>query len=184
MRRRLKWVVPGLVAAVVVGCGPGNGLNLGRVSGKVTYKGKPVEYGSVYFTPDASKGTVAFGTIAKDGTYTLSTDEAGDGAVVGRHKVSVIGLDPTPTDTAKELPKPEQSPVDFMKGKAQLLSKSAPRSKSGEETYTDRGGRVYRYVTPKKLGSAETSGLEIDVTSGSNTVNIEVSEDGTARISK
>jgi hypothetical protein len=39
----------GLVAAVcaLCGCGPGNGLTMGRVSGLVTYNGQPVELGEV-----------------------------------------------------------------------------------------------------------------------------------------
>ena len=72
------------------------------------------------------------------------------------------------------------------KGKAIRDASRAPRKAAAgqEDTFSDRGGRVYRYVIPKKLGVAEESGLEVDVARGSNTINIEVAEDGTARIGK
>ncbi len=196
-RRRLQWYAPGLLAAVLAGCGPGHGMTLGRVQGKVTSKGEPVTFGTVSFVPDATKGTggpIATGTIKSDGTYVLSTDEAGDGALVGHHKISVVGLDPTPVnrDGDKPLPTPDESPGEFMKNKAKAVDQArrAPRRKAAAEaaatgdTFSDRGGRVYRYVVPKKLGIPEESGLEVDVARGSNTINIEIAEDGTARIVK
>ena len=101
MQRRWCWYALGLLTAALAlpGCGSDNGLSLGRVHGKVIYKGEPVKYGTVSFVPDPSKGTkgpIAMGTIKDDGSYVLSTSDAGDGAVVGHHKISVVGLDPTP----------------------------------------------------------------------------------------
>ena len=46
-------------ACAVAGCGPGNGLTMGRVSGVITYKGEPVEFGDILFVPDDSGGTRA-----------------------------------------------------------------------------------------------------------------------------
>lgn len=57
------------------------------VSGKVTYNGQPLKFGSVTFQPQ--KGQPARGEIQSDGTFTLSTFKPGDGAVVGPHKVRV-----------------------------------------------------------------------------------------------
>ncbi len=75
---RWYWYAPGLLATgLLTGCGPGHGMKLGRVQGKVTYKGQPLTYGTVSFVPDASKGTegpIATGIIKEDGTYILSTD--------------------------------------------------------------------------------------------------------------
>jgi hypothetical protein len=194
MRTQWYWYAPGLLMAALVlsGCGPNNGMNLGRVQGKVTYKGEPVKYGTVSFVPDSSKGTsgpIAMGNIKDDGSYILSTSDAGDGAVVGHHRISVVGLDPTPIPGEKATPTPEESPLEVMKARAKGLHKSSATSKATGpkavgDTFTDRGGRVYRYVIPMKLGMAEESGLEVDVSSGSNTVNIEISEDGKARVAK
>jgi hypothetical protein len=196
-RRRLRWCAPGALAAALVlaGCGPGNGLTLGRVQGKVTYKGEPVKFGTVSFEPDADKGTdgpLAMGNIKEDGTYVLSTSDPGDGAVVGHHRISIVGLDPVQVKkTADEPPPdPEEAPQEVMKNRAKAVQQArrAPRrtaaAKTKEDTFTDRGGRTFRYVVPKKLGIARESGLEADVTRGSNTIDIVIAEDGTARIAK
>jgi hypothetical protein len=194
MQQQGWWCAPGLMIAALAlaGCGSNNGLSLGRVQGKVTYKGAPVKFGTVSFVPDASKGTdgpIAMGNIKDDGTYVLSTSDAGDGAVVGHHKISVVGLDPTPIPGEKAVPTPEESPLEVMKARAKGLHTARAAGKAANakvegDTFTDRGGRVYRYVIPMKLGMAEESGLEVDVSSGSNNVNIEISEDGKARIAK
>lgn len=63
------------------------GLDMVPVSGKVTYNGQPLKFGSVTFQPQ--KGQPARGEIQSDGTFTLSTFKSGDGAVVGPHKVRV-----------------------------------------------------------------------------------------------
>src|SRR5215471_4627100 len=81
------------------GCGPGNGLTMGRVSGVVTYNGQPVEFGEVLFVPDSEKGNSgvpSMGRIGEDGRYTMSTQEAGDGVIAGYHKVGIRVLDPQP----------------------------------------------------------------------------------------
>jgi hypothetical protein len=194
MQRQWCRYAPGLLIAALAltGCGSNNGLSLGRVQGKVTYKGEPLKFGTVSFVPDTSKGNsgpIAMGNIKDDGSYVLSTSDAGDGAVVGHHKISVVGLDPTPIPGEKAAPNPEESPLEVMKARAKGLhtsrsSSKGPQAKVQGDTFTDRGGRVYRYVIPMKLGMAEESGLEVDVSRGSNTVNIEISEDGKARIAK
>lgn len=193
MRRQWWWSAPGLVAAALAlsGCGSNSGLSLGRVHGKVTFKGQSIKYGTVSFVPDASKGTngpIAQGTINEDGSFVLSTSDSGDGAVVGHHRISVVGLDPTPIPGGDPVPSPAESPLDVMKARAKGLHEArAPnkkaRAKVTGETFTDRGGRVYRYIIPMKLGVAEESGLEADVSWGSNTVNIDISEDGKAHVS-
>src|SRR5262249_48096067 len=71
--------------------GCGGRAKLGRVSGRVTYKGEPVPNGAITFLPDES-GPPATGTIGPDGTYTLVTPDVGDGAVLGKHKVMITAL--------------------------------------------------------------------------------------------
>jgi hypothetical protein len=67
---------------------------LGRVHGRVTYNGKPLTNGSVIFTPVAgptggATGQIAAGQLGSDGSYTLTTFEKGDGAILGQHVVTV-----------------------------------------------------------------------------------------------
>ena len=77
------------IAALAAGCGPsGNEKPTAVVRGKITYRGKPLELGTVMFIPD-NMGPTAMGAIKKDGTYELSTYHEGDGATIGTHKVSI-----------------------------------------------------------------------------------------------
>lgn len=83
-----------LVGLGLAGCGESSGRPpLGRVSGTVTYNGKPVTSGSVNFTPVSGRGgdsgQPAIGQIESDGSYTLTTFDTGDGAVLGQHTVTV-----------------------------------------------------------------------------------------------
>src|SRR5690242_16959333 len=82
-------------------CGSSNRLPLGRVQGKVTYMGEPVQWGNIMFVPDASKGTVgpaAIGVISLEGTYAMASEDANDGAMVGFYKVGILSLDPVPVN--------------------------------------------------------------------------------------
>ena len=66
---------------------------LGKVSGKVTLEGKPVEAGHIVFTPAQGKGgetgQSATGEINADGSYEITTFNTGDGAIIGQHVVTV-----------------------------------------------------------------------------------------------
>lgn len=80
------------VCALAVGCGSG-GPVMGRVSGTVSFEGKPLEKGTVTFIPTDDKRPPATGTIQAGGYYVLKTTEPGDGAVVGQYKVAVSDID-------------------------------------------------------------------------------------------
>src|SRR5262249_28384104 len=73
--------------AFLLGSGCGGDPPVGRVTGKVTYAGKVVTQGKMVFYPEA--GRAAIGEIATDGTYTLTTFRPDDGALVGKHRVSI-----------------------------------------------------------------------------------------------
>jgi hypothetical protein len=97
MTHRIVWLLsaPLALALALAGCSVDNNRpKLGKVSGKVTYKGKPLTAGEVLFTPARNKGgdtgQVATGQIDSDGSYVLTTFDTGDGAVLGTHKVTVI----------------------------------------------------------------------------------------------
>lgn len=78
------------------GCGGSNEYETTPVSGVVTCQGKPVSNATVNFTPlpDASRaagqrGRPALGLTDKEGRFTLTTYHDGDGAIVGKHTVTV-----------------------------------------------------------------------------------------------
>jgi hypothetical protein len=85
-----------LLHIFLTGCGSGDAgkPKVAPVSGTVTQKGKPMTAGEVTFTPsggpEGASGHIATGQIGPDGSYSLTTFNTGDGAVLGTHKVTVI----------------------------------------------------------------------------------------------
>jgi hypothetical protein len=192
-----------LVLVLVLGpanCGPGNGLTLGRVRGKVTYMGEPVRWGNVLFIPDGSKGTggpPAMGLISLEGTYSMASEGADDGAVVGFHKVGIVGLEPIPLNGDTGPPDPSKIIAakaakvrELMKGRGRSRTRSKPKEKDKEEegekkrTMTLVDGRSYEIVVPDKVLSPETSGLSVEVKRGTNIIDFDVKEDGTVEVQR
>ncbi len=90
LRFSLCILVCAAVTVALTGCG-GGGADLGTstVTGTVTYNGEAVEGASVGFVPSGEGGKMAAGTTDAQGKFTLTTIEAGDGAVPGSYQVSV-----------------------------------------------------------------------------------------------
>lgn len=57
------------------------------VSGRVTYQGKPLQFGIVMF--QSEYGKPAMGRIQSDGVFRMTVDREGDGAVVGMNRVRI-----------------------------------------------------------------------------------------------
>lgn len=75
----------GLLLLLATGCGKTDS-NRGSISGEVKLDGKPLERGSILFTPiDGTKGSVAGGQI-EGGQYRLSNDK---GLAVGYNRVEI-----------------------------------------------------------------------------------------------
>jgi hypothetical protein len=92
MERLPAWIVLGLAFLWFdAGCGKRD-ANRADVGGKVNLDGKPLEEGSITFTPAAGvKGTVAGGTI-KNGCYRLTGK---GGAAIGLNKVAIRSMQDT-----------------------------------------------------------------------------------------
>jgi hypothetical protein len=86
---KLRLALVGLPLLVVIGCG---GKKLYPVEGKVVFPdGTPLTGGWVEFEPVEGKANVsAKGQIQKDGTYRLGTNQEGDGAIEGRHRILIV----------------------------------------------------------------------------------------------
>lgn len=91
-----QWIGLGLISAVslavIAGCGPSTPSNRPKtnvVTGKVAYKGAPVEGATVSFVPSDAKGKGAVGMTDASGQYKLTTFGSGDGAVAGSYRVSI-----------------------------------------------------------------------------------------------
>jgi hypothetical protein len=100
--RHALWLI-GLTALLVApGCNQ-SGYELAPVRGTVTVDGKPLRQGKVMFAPvaqgnDINPGRPAFGMLRQGGAYILTTYADNDGAVVGKHWVTII-------NSAEDLPR-------------------------------------------------------------------------------
>jgi hypothetical protein len=191
--RSQTWLGLMAAACALAGCGPGNGLTMGRVSGLVTYNGQPVEFGEVLFLPDSEKGTngvPSMGSIGKDGTYIMSTQESGDGVIAGYHKVGIRALDATKVgqDETPELDPSAATGKELLanrvnKRKNQAVALNKNRAKKDAPTVSFNGN-VYRFLAPERLANPETSGIKVQISRGSNRVNLAIQEDGTVKVTQ
>jgi hypothetical protein len=92
MRSRVCLLASLVGFTLLSGC---NGPTMAPVRGRVTFKGKPVKEAAVVFSPvgksadDNEPGKPATGFSDADGGYVLSTYKPLDGALVGKHRVTV-----------------------------------------------------------------------------------------------
>jgi hypothetical protein len=93
----LRWFLTLLIPATCIGCSK-SPHDLAPVRGVVTIDGQPFAAGKVMFAPDAkgesrNAGRAAFGRLQPDGTFTLTSYDANDGAIVGEHWATLIRLE-------------------------------------------------------------------------------------------
>lgn len=110
------------ICVIAIGCGNESG---NRLSGNVTFDGRPVPAGKVYFNPDGAKGatgTSGFADIV-DGKYDTSA-AGGRGAPTGAVKIMVEGYEPagaaggSPDVTTKRLFSGYETTADIAEGVA------------------------------------------------------------------
>ncbi len=92
--RPLAQALPFVLLISCWGCarqGSGATPNLIPVTGKVTFRGKPVTKGIVRFDSEGY-GRPAKGQLQSDGSYALKSGDA-DGVLAGAHRVSIGGFD-------------------------------------------------------------------------------------------
>jgi hypothetical protein len=134
-----------LLSLLTVGCGGGS--TTAAVSGRVTYKGKPVPKANVSFVPAEGTGRAASGFTDDGGRYTLGTLSTSDGAAPGKYRVGVIARGPD------RPPKPGETgsgmPGEMMPGDP---------------------------VIPVKYFTPDTSGLTFEVKRGSNRYDIDLKD--------
>ncbi|MDO4570246.1 MAG: hypothetical protein Q4D38_07685 [Planctomycetia bacterium] len=95
MQNKIRFSILAALALVplLVGCGDGRPPMV-EVKGKVTHKGAPLKFGSVFFTPTSSSAVdTPVGVIQDDGTFEmqvkLRNSKVWKGAPLGEYKVSI-----------------------------------------------------------------------------------------------
>ncbi|MBY0527685.1 MAG: hypothetical protein K2R98_30080 [Gemmataceae bacterium] len=92
---------------LALGCGGSKGGALAPVTGKVNYRGKPLQTGTIVFSPDAvrgSSGTLSVAEIQPDGSYRLKSGDA-VGAAPGCYRVTVAAVEDTAGAAGRAMPR-------------------------------------------------------------------------------
>lgn len=159
MRRGLTAL--GLFALLLAaGCSsPGQG----EVSGKVTYKSKPLPGGLVTFRPADGKHNAVTVELDTEGNYPAVTLPAGEVAVI----IDNRDLAPQP-----DLSGPSLSGIPLSAEAKKVLKEAPPAPRAGG------GGRKSpRYVLiPERYHAAETSGLKFKVERGAQKKDFELTD--------
>jgi hypothetical protein len=156
------------ILALVAGCSDDSGLaSRYRVTGTVTYNGKPLERGNISFVPDAPGGRAAGGTIA-DGQYSLTTQTPDDGALPGKYKVSVVATEADPSKVNLNPGKRGGAPLT--EEQKQTIAAAYPQKVAA------KAAAAAKRLIPAKYSSSETSGLSFEVKEQSNTANFELND--------
>ncbi len=130
-----------------------------KVSGKITMAGGPVADAVVTFSPQEGQ-PVAFGRTDSEGKYTLTTYEAGDGAVAGKYIVLV-----NKSSGAGGGGTASVSHEAFVSGQAAVTAHAA----AGKP-----GGSAPASVLPEKYSNASTSDLTTTVSPDKTSYDFEL----------
>lgn len=87
-----------LIGLLGAGCGSSGDFPVARVTGQVVCDDKPVPFVTVFFEPlqtgnQTLVGKQGIGQADAEGRFSISTYSQADGAVVGKHRVRVMGPD-------------------------------------------------------------------------------------------
>jgi hypothetical protein len=93
-----------------LGCS-GEKSDLAPVRGKVLLNDQPMEFGRVMTVPQAGRGSA--GEIQPDGTFMLTTNDDGDGAAIGVHKVAVTTMTTAPVADPEAVGAESQVPARY-----------------------------------------------------------------------
>jgi hypothetical protein len=145
MLRKISVLAAAWLVAVVLGCGGSSKTS--SVTGRITYKGKPVPKANISFTPVEGATRAATGLSDDNGYFKLGTLSTSDGALPGNYRVSIIARGP---DRA---PKPGEvgsgMPGEMMPGDP---------------------------IIPQKYFAPDSSGLTYEVKKGSNSADFDLKD--------
>ena len=146
---KTSWVLP-IVTTVCISFAAGCGSKhpeIAPVRGKITAGGTPVTAGRIEFYP-TSGARLSSGEIQTDGSYSLTTFKANDGALLGTHRVTITSTKVTGAEPAKSVQDESKIPVSNM-------------------------GRVV-WLVDQKYSQKSTTDLHAEVQPGDNKINFEL----------
>lgn len=153
MMRHLVCLFIVTAASVGGGCSTRSGVEgIVPVTGTVTYNGTPVEGATVSFSP-AGEGRSASAITTEDGKFSLTTLEAGDGALPGSYKVGI--------------------------SKSEEVNPMSPEER--QKYFDENMGRMptveHRQLLPEKFKNPNTSGFTVEVgKSGKNDFTFDLAD--------
>lgn len=155
--------VLGAVALVLAGCGSADEKQVvtGKVSGRVTLDGKPVQPGCVLtFLPVSAGAEISSGLVLDDGTFVATSGDI-SGIPIGEYRV-IVSPPPLSPEDEEELTKKNSQAV-----MSALINKS-PKELEKVEYPQDA-------VVPRKYWRDTTSGLTFTVKEGDNKAAFDLS---------
>jgi len=102
------------IAAALVGCGGGDSVDTGEVTGKVTMDGKPLEGAILTFIPES--GRPSYAETDAEGMYELQYTRGQTGALIGTHTVQISTEkqgDPDSDDPEDQKSRKEEVPAKY-----------------------------------------------------------------------
>ena len=158
---RLLLIVP--LALFTIGCGGGTRPDLGRVSGRITLDGNPIEGVHIEFTP-VIDGRPSVASSDSSGYYTLSYKGSIMGARLGEHDVTM-------TTFREAIIFDEDEDEDDVQSNSDASSDDDDDD-DGDVTRENIPGRAEEI--PEKYAEEK---LRVTVEPGSNTINLELTSD-------
>jgi hypothetical protein len=92
LMRSISLLTLAVTISAFCGCGGSDEVPPVSVTGKITFKGKPVEEAIVTFM-STTGGRSASGKTEKDGSFQLTTNRTGDGAIPGEYKITIAKVE-------------------------------------------------------------------------------------------
>lgn len=137
---------------VFAGCG--GRADLAPATGVVTFKGEPVEDAKVMLHPLDGGPRNSYGTTNSKGEFKLSTFGLNDGALVGRHAVTVSKVD---ASALPQFNKEELATKGYQGASYEAMMGPGMAEKNEKKL---------KNIIPAKYSSKENSGIEVDIVKG------------------
>lgn len=145
----------GIIGLVVVSLGCGSGAQetpvpVFPVTGKVTYMGQPVVGADIIFHHESSDRS-SFGRTDDQGEYQMTTFSANDGAVDGKHGVTIVKFEaPTEVAVVADTESDAYEPPGFNKSTDAVTPKTSLPEKFAQQA-TSGLIAVVNVDTPNKI---------------------------------